>query len=74
MQKPVFVKLDQYQEVMNLVRTMRGKVNDARIVLHKVHQLKRDEEVELELWQTSLDQVDRKVALLEQSLQDPQRV
>ena len=74
MQKQVFVKLDEYNEILTLVKKMRTKINNAKMVLHKVQKAKRDEDVELELWQASLDQVERKIAMVDQSLETPQKV
>ena len=74
MQKQVFVKLDHYQEVLKLVKSMKSKITEAKMALHKVRSLKRDEDVELELWQSSLDQVDSKIMLIDASLQEPQHL
>lgn len=74
MQKPVFVKLENYQEAIKAIKQMKGKVNNAKMTLYKVRKLKRDEDVELELWQSSLDQVDRKIATIEHALETTQKI
>ena len=73
MQKPVFVKLEKYNEVIKAVKAMKTKVHNAKMMVHKVQKLKRDEDVELELWQASLEQVERKIAMIDSSLQEPQK-
>lgn len=74
MQKPVFVKLDKYNEVLKAIKSMKTKVHNAKVMLHKVRKLKRDEDVELELWQASLDQVENKISMIDSSLQEPQKI
>ena len=39
---PVFVKIDEYNEVLNLVKLVRKKLEEAKEVLLKINDLKNE--------------------------------
>ena len=41
---PVFVKVDEYDQVLSLLKTVRNKLDEARETLSKIHDLKNDED------------------------------
>lgn len=55
---PVFVKVDEYEDVLSLVQTIRKKIDDAKDTLLKINDLKNEEDHQLEMWQNTL--ADRK--------------
>ena len=69
---PVFVKVDEYDQVLSLLKTVRNKLDEARETLSKIHDLKNDEDHQLELWQNSLSEVVKKVDFINHSLTEPQ--
>jgi len=69
---PVFVKVDEYDQVLSLLKTVRNKLDEARETLSKIHDLKNDEDHQLELWQNSLSEVEKKVDFINHSLTEPQ--
>ncbi|MBT6773757.1 hypothetical protein HOA91_00150, partial [Candidatus Woesearchaeota archaeon] len=68
---PVFIKIDEYDNVLNLVKLVRGKIDDAKETLLKINDLKNEEDHQLELWQNALTEVEKKVDFINQSLQEP---
>ena len=70
---PVFVKIDEYDNVLNLVKLVRGKIDDAKETLLKINDLKNEEDHQLELWQNALAEVEKKVDFINQSLQEPEQ-
>ncbi|PIN73583.1 hypothetical protein COV20_05155 [Candidatus Woesearchaeota archaeon CG10_big_fil_rev_8_21_14_0_10_45_16] len=70
---PVFVKIDEYEEVLSLLKTVRGKLDDAKGTLAKIHELKNEEDHHLEMWQNSLEEVEKKVDFIDHSLNEPER-
>ena len=72
-QMPVFVKIDDYNDVLNLLKTIRGKLEDAKGTLMKINELKNEEDHQLELWQSTLVEVEKKVDFLDHSLSEPER-
>jgi len=70
---PVFIKIDEYDNVLNLVKLVRKKIDDAKETLLKINDLKNEEDHQLELWQNALAEVEKKVDFINQSLQEPEQ-
>ncbi|MDP3990113.1 MAG: hypothetical protein Q8Q01_02815 [archaeon] len=69
---PVFVKIEEYNEVLNLMRTIRKKLDEAKGTLLKIHDLKNEEDHQLEMWQNTLAEVEKKIDFVDHSLNEPQ--
>ena len=41
---PVFIKVEEYDEVLNLVRLIRRKLDESKETLAKINELKNEEE------------------------------
>ena len=70
---PVFVKIDDYDDVLSLLKTIRGKLGEAKITLAKIHDLKNEEDHQLDVWQNTLMEVEKKVDFVSHSLSEPER-
>ncbi len=70
---PVFVKIDEYEDVLNLVKNVRRKLDEAKDTLIKINDLKNEEDHQLELWQNTLNEVEKKVDFLDHSLSEPEQ-
>ena len=70
---PVFVKIDEYNDVLNLIRTVRRKLDEAKDTLIRINDLKNEEDHQLELWQNTLNEVEKKVDFLDHSLSEPEQ-
>ncbi len=69
---PVFIKIEEYEEVLELVKTIRSKLEDAKATLLKINDLKNEEDHQLEMWQNALAEVEKKVDFIDQSLNEPE--
>jgi len=69
---PVYVKIDEYRDVLDIMNMIKSKLHEARKVLGKINDLKNEEDAELELWHTSLDEVERKVEFVDKTLFEPE--
>ncbi|MEK6845161.1 MAG: hypothetical protein AABY26_00260 [Nanoarchaeota archaeon] len=69
---PVFVKVDEYDNVVNTVKLIRKKVEEAKETLSRIHELKNEEDHQLETWQNNLLEVEKKVDFVEHSLNEPE--
>ena len=70
---PVFVKIDEYNEVLDLVSLIKKKIEDAKDTLHKINDLKNEEDHQLELWQNALGEIEKKVEFIDSSLNEPEQ-
>lgn len=71
---PVFVRIDEYKDVLDVMNLIKSKIGEARETLAKINDLKNEEDVELELWHTSLEEIERKVEFVDKTLFEPSGV
>ncbi len=67
---PVFVKIDRYKEITELIEVIDRKIEGARHLLADLEDLKRQEDQEIEKWQTSIEEVDHKIGILKEQLNE----
>ena len=70
---PVFIKIDEYDEVLKLVRMVRKKVEEAKAMVLKINDLKNEEDHQLEMWQNTLAEVEKKIDFIDSSLNEPEQ-
>lgn len=70
---PVFIKIDEYEQVLELVKMIRKKLEDAKATVMKINDLKNEEDHQLEMWQNSLTEVEKKVDFIDHSLSEPEQ-
>ena len=70
---PVFVKVDEYHDVLNLMKHIRKKLEEAKETLLKVNDLKNEEDHQLEMWQNTLDEIEKKIDFIDHSLNEPEQ-
>ncbi len=68
---PVFVKIDEYKNVLDTMGLIKAKIQQAKETLAKINQLKNEEDAELELWHNSLEEVERKIEFVDRTLFEP---
>ena len=68
---PVFVRIDEYKDVLEIMNMIRNKIEAAKETLAKINELKNEEDAELELWHTGLEEVERKVVFVDKTLFEP---
>ncbi len=70
---PVFVRVNEYDDVLNLIRAIRRKMDEAKETLAKVNELKNEEDHQLEMWQSTLAEIEKKVDFVDHSLSEPEQ-
>ena len=73
-QTPVFVKVDDYKDVLDIVDLIKTKLDDAKKVIHQINELKNQEDSELELWYQEVEDITRKVDFIDKTLLEPENV
>jgi len=68
--KAIFVKLNEYKDIIELIDTLKDKLGQAKSTLEKINNLKAEEETEVELWQNSINEIERKITMIDKSLFD----
>ena len=68
---PVFIKVDEYKDILDIIELTQEKVKEARALLEKINELKAEEEAELDNWDESLNDVEKKLNFVDRSLFEP---
>ena len=68
---PVFVKIEEYKDVLDIMNMIKHKIEEAKETLGKINELKNEEDAELELWHTGIEEVERKIVFVDKVLFEP---
>ncbi|MFC1753150.1 hypothetical protein ACFL96_07110 [Thermoproteota archaeon] len=66
--KPIFIKLDEYNELSDILNIIKVKVGEAREAIARINQLKQEEEAEIDLWLRELEEVEKKMGVVDANL------
>ena len=69
---PVFVRIDNYNDVLDVIQLIRSKLDEAKTTLNKINELKDQEDNEIELWENELEEIERKTKFIDKSLFEPE--
>ena len=62
---PVFVKINDYKDVLDIVDVMKQKLKETTQNLEKVKELKTEEDRELQEWEKSVTEISRRLAFID---------
>lgn len=68
---PVFVRIEDYKDVLDIVHMIKSRIVEAKELLGKINELKNEEDAELELWHSGIEEVERKLDFVDRSLFEP---
>ncbi len=68
---PVFVKIDEYKDIVDIMTLMREKLRQAKFLLDKIAELKAQEDSELATWAKELEDVEARVSSVDKTLSQP---
>ena len=67
---PIFVKIDDYKDIIDIVTLLRKKIGDAKGILNSINALKNEEDTELDQWNANLEEVEKKIDFINRNLFD----
>lgn len=70
-EKNVFIKLNEYNDILDIIALINAKVKEAKMLLEKINELKNQEDLELDIWKTSIEDIERKLKFVDQTLFEP---
>jgi hypothetical protein len=71
---PVFVRIEEYKDVLDIMNMIKNKLEEAKTILAKINELKNEEDAELELWHSGVDEVERKIDFVDRALFEPSSI
>jgi len=70
--KPIFVGVDDYNEIMNHTNVIRSKLLEAEDFAKKLNHLKSDENKLLDKWQSKVEEIDKKLTYVDKVVSNAQ--
>ncbi len=70
---PVYVKVDEYDDVLRIMNSLQAKLEEAKGTIMKIHDLKNEEDHQLEIWQNALEELEKKLDFINNSLNEPEQ-
>ena len=58
---PVFVKVDEYKEILDVLDMVKGKINEIRATLGSINELRSEEDSEVSMWNSTIDDIEKKI-------------
>lgn len=68
---PVFVKLDEYKEVLDIVDVIKLKIERAKNTVIKLEEVKESEDKEIKKWMKNLEDANTKILEVKKALFEP---
>ena len=69
---PVFIKIEDYKDVLDVLDLIKDRLGEAKRTLADINELKNDEDAELELWNSTLDEIEKKIEDIDRTLFEPE--
>jgi len=57
----IFIKIGEYNKILETVRLVKEKLNEARNVLKRISELKIEEYNQLSNWDSNLEEIEKKM-------------
>ena len=68
----IFIKIEDYKTVLDIVDLVKKRISEAHEILDKVNEIKNKEDLEIDNWRAELDDVEKKVHFIDQTLFEPE--
>lgn len=69
---PVFVKIADYKDIVDVLDLIKDRLAEAKRTLADINELKNDEDAELELWGSTLNEIEKKIGDIDRTLFEPE--
>ncbi|MAG08045.1 hypothetical protein CMO89_01095 [Candidatus Woesearchaeota archaeon] len=65
---PMFIRIDEYEDIQDIMRVVKKKLDQAKSILNRIYSLKTDEDAEIDRWNSILEDVEGKMDSIERAL------
>lgn len=70
---PVFIKVDEYKEILDVLDMIKGKVKEIRETLGSINALRNDEDAELAMWNSTINEIEKKIEGIDKLMFEPEQ-
>jgi tetrahydromethanopterin S-methyltransferase subunit G len=58
---PVFVKVDEYKEILDVLDMIKSKIGEIRETLGSINEVRNEEDAEVSMWNSTIDDIEKKI-------------
>ncbi|MBI2541986.1 hypothetical protein HYV80_04720 [Candidatus Woesearchaeota archaeon] len=70
---PVFVKIDEYKEILDVLEMVKSKIREIRETLGSINSLRNEEDGELSMWNNTINEIERKIEGIDKIMFEPEQ-
>ena len=70
---PVFVKVDEYKEILDVLDMIKGRVKEIRDILNDIKSLRNQEDAELAMWNNAINDIEKKIDGIDKIMFEPEQ-
>lgn len=70
---PVFVKIDEYKEILDVLDMIKSKIGEVRETLSSINSLRNEEDAELSMWNNTINEIERKIDSIDKIMFEPEQ-
>lgn len=63
---PLFIKVEEYNEVIDLLKQIEGKLEETKKIIEELNQIKNEEDAEINSWQQNITAIEEKTRQINQ--------
>ncbi len=67
-EKPLFVKIEKYREVISTIKQIKEKLQDADDILAELNKIKKQEDSEIESWHGDIETIKSKLMAIDKAM------
>ena len=69
---PVFVKVDEYKEILDVLEMVKSKIKEIRETLGGINILRNEEDAELAMWNNTVNEIEKKIENIDRLMFEPE--
>ena len=69
----VFVKIDDYKDVLDVLDLIKAKVQEIRTTLNSLNELRKEEDNEVQQWHGMIDDIEKKIENIDKMMIEPEQ-
>ncbi len=70
---PVFIKVDEYKEILDVLDMIKDKIKEIRETLGNINALRNEEDEELAMWNNTINEIEKKVESIDRIMFEPEQ-
>ena len=71
---PVFIKVDEYKEILDVLDMIKNKVKEIRETLGNINALRNEEDAELAMWNNTINEIEKKIDGIDRIMFEPEQM